>query len=156
MEKMTEMETLCDYIVLELIKIKMHICNDRDFEGGMGLGGLINSLLYRKDTAEAKRKNEKVQEEDCEEECEDGEEEEDYKTMYTEKCEEFVELRENMIDFRQENKKLNRQTKESFTLLKDLYNHDHIFPDHRGLVRQFLMGTGEFMDGCNGRITDKI
>mgnify|MGYP000992933182 CR=1 FL=1 len=77
MEKMTEIEALCEHIVLELIEVKMHLCNGRDFEGGVGLGGLINSLLFRKDQEEEKRKNAKVQEEEGDEECEEGSEEED-------------------------------------------------------------------------------
>lgn len=77
MEKMTEMEALCEFIVLELIEIKTHLCNRREFEGGVGLGGLINSLLYRKDQEEEKRKDAKVQEEEGDEECEEGSEEED-------------------------------------------------------------------------------
>ena len=154
MEKMTEMEALCEAVVLELIEIKHHLCNGRELEGGVGLGGLINSLLYRKDREEEKR-NEEVQDEECDEECEEGSEEEDYKAMYIEKSEEFLEQREDLIDFREENKILKLLKKQSFELLQDLYNNDQIHPNHREQVRQLLLKTDEFVDGMLGRITSK-
>jgi hypothetical protein len=44
MKEMTKLEALCDRVIMELFEVKMHICNERHFEGGIGLGILINSL----------------------------------------------------------------------------------------------------------------
>lgn len=108
MEKMTEIEALCETVVLELIEIKMHICNGRDFEGGVGLGGLINSLLYRKDQEEDKRKDEEVQDEDEDEECEESSEEEEFEFEH-----EYITERVKNKELMEEIEKL-KEKKEEF------------------------------------------
>ena len=60
---------------MELCELKHHICNGRHFEAGVGLGGLINSLLNRQDILE---EDEEVQDKDEDEECEESSEEEDH------------------------------------------------------------------------------
>lgn len=77
MEERSAIEALCEIIVNELFEIKMHICNERYFEGGVGLGGLISSVVNRQlQEADHRRKNEKVQEEKSNKECEESSEEE--------------------------------------------------------------------------------
>lgn len=78
MEERSEIKALCELIANELFEIKMHICNERYFEGGVGLGGLISSVLNRQFEEEKhRRKNEEVQKEESNEECEESSEEED-------------------------------------------------------------------------------
>lgn len=156
MEKMTKIEALCETVAMELVEIKMHICNGRLFEGGVGLGGLISSVVDRQfKEQEARKKNEEVQDEECDEECEEGSEEEDYQTLYYAKCEEFIEKREELIDYREENKKLNNLNTRCFDLMKELYNNDQVHPNQREDVRQLLLQTDEFQDTLNGRLTRK-
>lgn len=108
MEKMTPIEALCEAVVLELIEIKTHLCNGRDFEGGVGLGGLINSMLFRKDQEEDKR-NEEVQNEECCEKCEESSKE---KT---------IENRINIIEEYKEQKRVDdRKIQELTALVKHL------------------------------------
>lgn len=78
MEERSDIEAFCEVIVNELFEIKMHLCNERYFEGGVGLGCLMSSAMNRQMQEEChRRKNEKVQEKECDEECEEGSEEED-------------------------------------------------------------------------------
>ena len=80
MEKMTEKEAMLECIHNELYEIKCHLCNERYFEGGVGLGGLMNLVLNAQYVEQEKRKrgeNEEVQEKECDEECEESSEEED-------------------------------------------------------------------------------
>jgi len=78
MEEMNEIEALCEAVFLELTEIKMHICNERHFEGGVALGGLINSVINRQyKEQKARKENEKVQKERHDKECEESSEEED-------------------------------------------------------------------------------
>jgi predicted RNase H-like nuclease (RuvC/YqgF family) len=85
MEKMTEMEAFCDIIAKELFEIKMHICNERYFDGGVGLGALLSSVINRQmQEAEERSKNKEVQDEECDEECEESEEEEEVEDDYDE------------------------------------------------------------------------
>ena len=77
MEERGEIEAFCEIISNELFEIKMHICNERYFEGGVGLGGLLSSVVNRQMQEEhARKKNEEVQDEEIDEECEESEEEE--------------------------------------------------------------------------------
>lgn len=140
MEKMSREHAMLDLIVMELCELKHHLCNGRQFEAGVGLGGLINSLLNRKDILE--EEDEEVQDEDEDEECEESSEEEN-------------SFEEDYIAERVKNKELEKRLKESFELLKGLYNNDHIFPDQREETRQFLLRTDEFIDGNYGRIIPK-
>lgn len=78
MEERGEIEAFCEIIANELFEIKMHICNERYFEGGVGLGSLLSSAINRQMQEEhARKKNEEVQEEKCHEECKESSEEED-------------------------------------------------------------------------------
>ena len=77
---MTEKEAMLECIHNELYEIKCHLCNERYFEGGVGLGGLLNLVANAQYQEQEKRKrgeNEEVQEEECDEECEESSEEED-------------------------------------------------------------------------------
>lgn len=56
MEKMTDLEALCEFMINELYEIKCHFCNQREFEAGVGLGGLISALMIRQDNERMKRK----------------------------------------------------------------------------------------------------
>lgn len=77
MEERGQIEAFCDIIANELFEIKMHICNERYFEGGVGLGALLSSVINRQmQEAHERSKNEEVQEEESNEECEESEEEE--------------------------------------------------------------------------------
>jgi hypothetical protein len=160
MKKMTEMEALCEVIVLELIEIKTHLCNRRELEGGVGLGGLINSLLYRKDQEESKRtRNEKVQDEDEDEECEESSEEESnseyWRSCHSKSEEDLEECRESMRDALYENSKLRKELVSLKSLIKKLFNADQIHPNQREEVRQELLKCDDVMDGIDGRLTDK-
>lgn len=80
MEKMTEKEALFECIYNELYEIKCHLCNERYFEGGVGLGGLLSLVAngqYQEQEKRKKEAHEKVQKEECDEECEESSEEED-------------------------------------------------------------------------------
>ena len=156
MEEMGQIEAFCDVMANELFEIKMHICNERYFEGGVGLGGLLSSVINRQMQEKHERsKNEEVQDEEVDEECEESEEEEDYKAMYIEKSKEFLGQREDLIYLREENKIINLLIKQSFDLLQDLYNNDQIYPNNREQVRQLLLKIDEFDDGTLGRIISK-
>ena len=74
MKESSRESAMLELVVSELVEIKMHLCNGREFEAGVGLGGLINSLLNRKDMLE---EDEEVQDEDEDEECEESSEKEE-------------------------------------------------------------------------------
>lgn len=131
-EERSSIEAICELIVNELFEIKMHICNERYFEGGVGLGGLMNSVMNRQlQEADHRRKNEKVQDEECDEEYEEGSEEEDSNqaSFYTEYLHE-KHLREsaekNINDFMSKLKKYQdsddsiKDTKRAIFDLQDL------------------------------------
>jgi len=104
--------------ITELFEIKTHLCNGRDFEGGVGLGGLIQSLFH-KQTLLSEDEDEEVQDENEDEECEESSEEEDNSELYRKM---YVEEREH------------RQLVESKLLLckvylKKILKEDHIFRD---------------------------
>ena len=146
MEEMGQIEAFCELIVNEIFEIKMHICNERYFEGGVGLGGLLNSVINRQmQEKHVRKKNKEVQDffsshdEECDEECEESEEEKDYKAMYIEKFQEFLDQREELMDLRAENNILNLLKKQSFDLLQELYDNDQMFLEQREQLRQLLL-----------------
>lgn len=78
LKKRGQIEVFCEVISNELFEIKMHLCNERYFEGGVSLGALLSSVMNRQLQEEIERsKNEEVQGEECDEECEESSEEED-------------------------------------------------------------------------------
>jgi len=76
MKKRSKEAALLDGIIMELHEVKCHIANERPFEAGVGLGGLMNALCHKLEKCE--EKNEEVQGEESDEECEEGSEEEDF------------------------------------------------------------------------------
>ncbi len=77
LEERGQIESFCEVIANELFEIKMHIFNERYFEGGVGLGGLLSSVVNRQmQEAHERSKNEEVQDKEVDEECEESEEEE--------------------------------------------------------------------------------
>jgi hypothetical protein len=126
MEKMTELEALCESVVLELIEIKMHLCNQRYFEGGVGLGGLISSLLNRQYKEQEERKKDKEsQDENCCENCEENDSQESYYLQY---------LREKKMreDFEKNAKELSERIKKydaGISSLQATYNAIFLLQD---------------------------
>lgn len=126
MKESSKESAMIELVVSEIVEIKMHLCNGREFEAGVGLGSLINSLLNRKDILE---EDEEVQDENEDEECEESKDKEDFETMYYAKCEEFIEQKENLIDFREENKLIRDCLTKCKYYLKLILKKDHIFKD---------------------------
>lgn len=59
MEEMTEIEAICERLYVALYEIKMHICHGRFFEGGVGLGELMQAIDNRQvQEMEKRKKNE--------------------------------------------------------------------------------------------------
>lgn len=46
-EEKSEIETFSELIFNELMEMKIHICNERYFEGGFVLGRLLCAVTYR-------------------------------------------------------------------------------------------------------------
>lgn len=139
-------------IVLDLGYVHDCLIKQDTYGAGYKLGALLNTIVNRINQEE---KDEEIQDEECDEECEESEDKEDFETMYYEKCEEFIEQKENLIDFREENKKLKSHLQSAFELLRNLYNCDHIFSSEMETVRQYLLRNEEYVDGFDGRISKK-
>ena len=116
---------MMELIISELVEIKMHVCNGRHFEAGVGLGGLLNSLLNRKDILE----EDEIEDENGEDEDEDEEEEKNEGTL-----KEKIDMIEEERDFykrnydkqREENKKITEDLIKCKVYLKDILKKDRI------------------------------
>lgn len=136
LEKMTEIEGLCETIILSLFEIKNHICNERYFEGGVDLGCLITSLGERQAFEERTRRrpvdvNENWNE-DWEEKWEDEEEDEDeeiqeYKEFKAQYETRLKENEETINFYEKKNTLLQTRISEFSILIKNLISKDHIF-----------------------------
>lgn len=137
---MSKEQAILDGIIMELHEIKCHIANERPFEAGVGLGGLMNAICNKLEKFEDK--DEEVQSEESDEECEEGSEEEDFDweaahdVVETENC----ELRKNIKD-------ANSQINLVKTIIKDLIKQDHIFPGKiEQVIKKLALCPGETED----------
>jgi len=117
MKETSREKSMLELVVSELVEIKMHLCNGREFEAGVGLGGLINSLLNRQDMLE---EDEEVQDEDEDEECEESSEEEETDEEFYQRC------HKNLLE---ENKLIRDCLDKTKIYLKEILKKDHIFKD---------------------------
>lgn len=116
MKETSREKSMLELVVSELVEIKMHLCNGREFEAGVGLGGLINSLLNRQDMLE---EDEEIQDEDEDEECEESPEEEDNSELY----------RRMYLEEKQHRELIEKKLILCKVYLKQILKKDHIFKD---------------------------
>jgi hypothetical protein len=142
MEKMSKRAAFLTYVVNELHEVKCHICNERYFEGGVGLGGVMNFISYELGESLKEIEDEEVQEEEFDEECEEGSEEEEedecldpaLEIAFEEKCEENRKLKSELLLLSENIIKIKE-------IIKDLIKNDHIFPGKVDFVIRSLADT---------------
>jgi hypothetical protein len=81
MKKLSKEEALLDSIINQLREVKYHFVNERPFEGGVGMGVLMNDLGNR--IEKLRGQDEEVHDEESDEECEEDYEEEDFDWEFT-------------------------------------------------------------------------
>lgn len=122
MEKMSKRSAFLTHVSNELYEVKCHISNERFFEGGVGLGGIINFINYELGESLKEIEDEEIQDEEWEEECEDGSEEEVmFEKAYEDKCKDYRDAMRIINDKISIIEGLKN-------IIKDLIKNDHIFP----------------------------
>lgn len=156
MKKMSVERAMLETVISELYEIKCHLCNERKFEGGVGLGSLISSLIVRASSLE---EEEEKQQEECENCGEDKREcgcvQVGLAEKYESKSEEVKELQKDMRDALYENSKLRSQLNSLKSLIKKLFNADQVHPNQREEVRQELLKCEETQNQFDGQFCNK-
>lgn len=149
-----EMASKYGKILMELYEIKFHLCNQRHFEGGVALGGLINSLISLRDQEISKKHADHNDNQD-EDRDEDEEDSYNYKEVYEEKCEEIMHLKTCLSINKEVNKDLETELNDLNTLIKQLLSNDHVYPESREIIEKKLLESEELIINSEGRIVKK-